>query len=373
MGADRLLRLPNGLELSFGQIIALAGDFYGVPESPIIDPSEEHDKKTTGRRQRFIAAYNTLASAEYDDIKKELDQILKIMTKEKSQIEAALESQGETVPKDVYDKLGNSLVEKWDEVTGGTWLLGLPVIFGRMMKLAENNHDHFLPFAKEAFLAGHEWALEKARKASKVKHQETKIRLLEEAYTIDAFACHFLTDSFSSGHLRTPRLELAKQITPSKVGHLLSKYMHDEDNTYGLRVTNKRGDKWIAYGDGMLLNEESEGNYRIAIDAVQASVNHVYNAFLYPEKTTDSSVVTDYIPFVDANENNNYPMFQVKDGKLLRRADLDNLSDPNTKSNWSGLKTVWKARSYKPLNSAIEEYDDDIDCRSCGQSLHPEL
>lgn len=198
----RFLRLPNGLELSFGQIIALAGDFYGVPESPIIDPSEEHDKKTTGRRQRFIAAYNTLASAEYDDIKKELDQILKIMTKEKSQIEAALESQGETVPKDVYDKLGNSLVEKWDEVTGGTWVFGLPVIFGRMMKLAEKNHDHFLPFAKEAFLAGHELALEKAREASKVGHQETKIRLLEEAYSIDAFACHFLTDSFSSGHLR---------------------------------------------------------------------------------------------------------------------------------------------------------------------------
>ena len=112
--------------------------------------------------------------------------------------------------------------------------------------------------------------------------------------------------------------------------------MHDEDNNYGIRVANKRGEKWIAYGDGMLLNEESEGNIRIAVDAVQASVNQVYDAFLYHEKTVDSSVVTDYIPFVDANEKNNYPMFQVKDGKLLRRADLSNLSDPTTKSNWSG-------------------------------------
>ena len=101
---------------------------------------------------------------------------------------------------------------------------------------------------------------------------------------------------------RTPRRELAKQVTPSKAGHLLSKYMHDEDNKYGLRVTNKMGDKWIAYGDGMLLNDESEGNHRIAVAAVQTSVDEVYEAFLYPGKAKCSSRVTDYIPFVDSKE-----------------------------------------------------------------------
>ena len=131
--------------------------------------------------------------------------------------------------------------------------------------------------------------------------------------------------------------------------------MHDEDNNYGIRVANKTGQKWIAYGDGMLLNEESEGKIRIAVCAVQASVNQVYDAFLYPDKDVDSSVVTDYIPFVDENEKNNYPMFQVKDDKLLRRADLSNLSDPTTKSNWFGWETVLEARSYKPHGSAIEE------------------
>ena len=68
---------------------------------------------------------------------------------------------------------------------------------------------------------------------------------------------------------RTPRYELGEQVTPSKIGHLLSKFMHDEDNKYGIRVANKRGDKWIAYGDGMLLNAESHDNAEIAVEAVQ--------------------------------------------------------------------------------------------------------
>ena len=47
-------------------------------------------------------------------------------------------------------------------------------------------------------------------------------------------------------------------VTPSCIGDLLSKYMHDEDNKFGLRVTNVRGDKWIAYGDGMLLKKKDK-------------------------------------------------------------------------------------------------------------------
>ena len=172
MAAKRPLKLPNGLKLSFGQIIALAGDFYGVPENPIVDPFEEDCNKSSGLRKRFLAAYSTLANANYEEIKEELDQILKIMKKERSSIEAALESQEgkvtvcdhqgniRMVPKDAYEELGNSLVEKWDRIAGGKWLFGLPLIFGRIMKLASNNHDHFLPFAKEAYSVGHELALE---------------------------------------------------------------------------------------------------------------------------------------------------------------------------------------------------------------------
>src|ERR1041385_2729924 len=31
------LTLPNGLKLTYGQIVALGGDFYGIPDAPISD------------------------------------------------------------------------------------------------------------------------------------------------------------------------------------------------------------------------------------------------------------------------------------------------------------------------------------------------
>ena len=158
---------------------------------------------------------------------------------------------------------------------------------------------------------------------------------------------------------RTPRVELGRETTPAKAGHRLSKFMHDEDNKHGLRVTNARGEKWIAWGDGMLLNEEGEDTYSMAVQAVQASVHQVYEAFQHPDRLPNSSLVTDYVPVVDAAAENNYPMFQVSDGKLLRRANLNDLGDPKTTSNWAGVTTVaelWS--SYKPKNSVIDKSDD---------------
>ena len=87
--------------------------------------------------------------------------------------------------------------------------------------------------------------------------------------------------------------------------------MHDEDNKYGLRVTNLRGDKWIAYGDGMLLEGKSRDNLRIVVKAVQISVDQVYEAYRNPTKALYSSVVTELIPFIDIEETNNAPLFQA--------------------------------------------------------------
>ena len=43
--------------------------------------------------------------------------------------------------------------------------------------------------------------------------------------------------------------------------------MHDENGKFGLRVTNIRGDKWIAYGDGMLHKSEAHFSVQRALSA----------------------------------------------------------------------------------------------------------
>ncbi len=50
------LHLPNGLALTYGQVIALGGDFYGIPGQPISDGNSPSE-----RVQRFTAAFNSLA------------------------------------------------------------------------------------------------------------------------------------------------------------------------------------------------------------------------------------------------------------------------------------------------------------------------
>ena len=72
-----------------------------------------------------------------------------------------------------------------------------------MLDLTENNHNHFLPYAKDAYLTGHQLAIEKAREASQYPRDPAlRKTLLQEAFSMEAFACHFLTDSFASGHIR---------------------------------------------------------------------------------------------------------------------------------------------------------------------------
>lgn len=63
--------------------------------------------------------------------------------------------------------------------------------------LAEINWDHFGNDAHMSYVIGHYVALEVAKKGD-----------LLYAYAMNAFADHFLEDSFAAGHIRTPRRTL---------------------------------------------------------------------------------------------------------------------------------------------------------------------
>ncbi|CAB4019854.1 Hypothetical predicted protein [Paramuricea clavata] len=152
------------------------------------------------------------------------------------------------------ENVSTAIIKEWDGATGGVWVAGIPIIPGTMLKLAEHNYDHFAPQAKTAYVVGHGYAIERAREAGR-SEENLREKLLFEAYSIDGYACHFLTDAFATGHMRTPRAALPMKVTPAVIGHLLCKYMHDEDSKFGIRVTNVRGNTLVAYGGGRLMEE----------------------------------------------------------------------------------------------------------------------
>ena len=80
------LHLPNGLALTYGQVIALGGDFYGIPGQAISDGA------SAGRRvQRFTAAFNTLAVLPAS--REEAGKILAVMQKEINAVNQAIKWQ----------------------------------------------------------------------------------------------------------------------------------------------------------------------------------------------------------------------------------------------------------------------------------------
>lgn len=81
------LHLPNGLALTYGQVIALGGDFYGIPGQPISDGASPAE-----RVQRFNAAFNSLAGLPAS--REEAHKILAVMQKEINAVNQAIKEIG---------------------------------------------------------------------------------------------------------------------------------------------------------------------------------------------------------------------------------------------------------------------------------------
>jgi len=174
-------RLPNGLNLTYGQINALAGDFYGT-DRPISDGRDDQDCST-----RFLAAYDTLANGGPRQPGEATD-ILAVLQAEVDAVNYALMHHQD--PSVAYSTLPD-VASRLEEITSDR--SDIPSYVG----LAQINWDHFGIDARMAYNTGHAIAIQKAIDGD-----------LEEAYALNAFADHFLQDSFSSGHLRTPRRHL---------------------------------------------------------------------------------------------------------------------------------------------------------------------
>ncbi len=264
---DRKLRVGR-CELTYGEIVALAGDLYGIASRPISDGATETDRKA-----RFLAAFKTLEDAP----EKEVYALVALMAEEAAAISKDVIEKG--VPANVAAK-DNDFDDKYTKATGGWYSYDLAR--SRYLQLAATNYDHFGFDAVAAYTAGHAVAIDMALEAARDdKSSAPKTQVFakyERALALNAFADHFLTDLFSAGHLRVPRREAVEQIK-LVLGGTASKAQHDEDNHWGLFVKSKRGHCWKCYGDNHLNTQQGADNREKVREAIVSSVREIYNSF----------------------------------------------------------------------------------------------
>lgn len=274
------IRIHEDYYLSYGQIMALSGDFYGNPEE-IIQDAEENIRA--------------------------IMRLYKIADEEEASVVDQLRHLIQNTP--------------------------------RYLKLAYWNFDHFRPDSVSAYKLWHQQAINIAREAYQLLGKlgekdslvENKVHL---AYLYNAFADHFLTDSFTAGHIRVPRKELYQQ-SRHVVGGLRAKSMHDEDNKYGIWVKNGQGKTWLAFGDDDLTKSQEHQDFVMA--AVAASLADIRNA-LKGEKVREDwmELIPDPLDWKKGmkpgsdewqqqsaeNPQNYEPMFYVdNDGKIIGREE----------------------------------------------------
>lgn len=179
--------LSNGLKVTYGQINGLGGDFYGTA-APISDGIDFQDSVS-----RFLTAFHWLASDETRN-PGEATEILNVLQQEVDLVNKAID--GKTDPSVFYAKYDKDETATFERITF-SGPDGVPGYIG----LAQINWDHFGADARKAYTAGHYAAIQVAVKGD-----------LELTYAMIAHADHFLEDSFSAGHMRTPRRVLHNEI-----------------------------------------------------------------------------------------------------------------------------------------------------------------
>ncbi|BFZ59363.1 hypothetical protein YB2330_000371 [Saitoella coloradoensis] len=251
-GSDLEYECEDGTKLSYGEIIALAGDFYADPSNPIVESPNPH-----AWRKQFTS---------------NVESLLQDTPNYLSSITSTLRSQQQTIRDGIERGVDPATTAISNDAKWTTqYTLATR---GMYLRLAWSNYDHFGRDAIHAYETGHALALAIAASAG---NSVARLRL---AYAYEAFAAHFLTDLFSAGHLRTPRRLLSGGLWTN----LLSKDMHDEEDRDGLRVVNghggEGGEAWMVYGDKHLNNgTKGEQNLRRVGEAVQVSADEVFAAY----------------------------------------------------------------------------------------------
>lgn len=270
----RLRRRAGDVELSYGEIVALSGDFYRNPEdlygekpSPFPWLYEQHDlsdlRELFATELRWMMDEHRPAKAGYPD---------------------------------------NTLAFMWNSKG--------------YLELAEDNTEHFGWHNIKRYCECHQQAIESAMQAQSLTEGDGAWM---KALYYNAFADHFLTDGFAAGHVRVPRREI-REWAPShgfngKLAGLLSKVLHDQDGhvksfhaqgeaqlpeSEGLPVENTLGVKWSTRCDGQLFLVPSKEDAPLVAEPVAAVADSLEEVFVAQRERRSPSGVFQalrHVPF----------------------------------------------------------------------------
>lgn len=309
---DRITSLPleNGMELSFGEILALTDDYLSFPQKPICLANSEEEKSKC-----FMEGYQKFSQTPQKIIKDRLKN-------------------------GVYKKTTIHLLTKQQPLSED------PCCHFNVetLQLADDNFDHFYHQAEIAYWTGHQEAMRAAVLAASISDPSERERMLAYAYSLEAFACHFLLDRFKSDHIRTPRLYLDQQLG-TRLGALFSLFQCQEDGGQGLNVYSMnqvRGIRkdWNICGNEKLFIETDSLNRTFAKELIQVGANEVYVAFLRKKVFSQQEcTVLAQLPMVAYH--NFSPLFRVnRKGKVEVRQHLSPIQEKDDYVALTDLKCI---------------------------------
>jgi len=190
---------------------------------------------------------------------------------------------------------------------------GFALNYRNYINLAEHNEDHFGFYNIKRYVAEHDQALALAKHAHDLRQQGDGAAdaALREALFQAAFADHFLTDGFASGHIRNPRrqtLAWAESHGYSRrTAAAFSKILHDRDGEiresgeHGLAVRNARGDEWFARCDAQLFykNAGDSRAVQLVTEAVEISLDEFFAAYDSGVLPEGKFPALDLVPYPD--------------------------------------------------------------------------
>lgn len=183
------------------------------------------------------------------------------------------------------------------------------------LEVVSQNYNHFGWNNMLAYVDYHGQALQIAKLSFEKKetHPELSQQLLHKAIVFNAFADHYLSDAFASGHIRVPRVQIkewAKKQLPgllkSSRGDFLSMILHNFESLdprtgieVGLRVQNALGDTWLTRGDGKLNLYSNIKDLTVLLPkrAIEESFKDILIAAEYGDLPHGVYQATQFVPY----------------------------------------------------------------------------